>query len=211
MKKTTAQGVRILLVDDHPTMRAGLSMLLSHVGYEICGEVDNQAGLLQCLEATQPDVVLLDLSLDQENGMDLLHVLREQNVATLVYSMHENWATIEQTFKLGALGYVTKREGPAVLLEALEQIAAGKRHISPRASQSLASRILTDATSGQSPLSTREEQIMVMLGNGESNNDIAEKLHISVHTVQTYYTRIIEKLGLGGMKDLRKAAIKRRK
>lgn len=211
MGKKIVQGVRVLLVDDHPTMRTGLSMLLSHVGYVICGEAENRAGLLECLDASEPDVVLLDLSLAGENGLDLLDILRKRGVATLVYSMHENWAAIEQAFERGAQGYVTKREGPSVLLEALERIAAGKRYISPRASHGLASRVLVEETSGQAALSSREEQIMDMLACGETNNDIAEKLHISVHTVQTYYARIIEKLDLAGMKDLRKIAIQRRK
>ncbi len=111
MNKKTAQGVRVLLMDDHPTMRAGLSMLLSHVGYEIYGEAENQAELFQCLDAAKTGVVLPDLSLDQENGLDLLDVLRELGVAPLIYSMHENGATIEQAFRRGAHGYVTKREG----------------------------------------------------------------------------------------------------
>lgn len=211
MEKNIAPGVRVLLVDDHPTMRTGLSMLLSHVGYIICGEAENQAELLGCIDESEADVVLLDLSLAEESGLDLLDVLRERDIATLVYSMHENWSTIEQAFERGAQGYVTKREGPGVLLEALEQIAAGKRYISPRASRGLASRVLTEEATDQAPLSAREEQIMDMLGRGETNNDIADKLHISSHTVQTYYARIIEKLGLSGMKDLRKIAIQRRK
>jgi len=208
MKKQTRQEQRILLIDDHPTMRAGLAMLLSHVGYTICCEAGNRDQLLGCIHTCNAEVALLDLSLAEEDGLELLEVLRQQDIATLVYSMHENWNAIEKAFELGAQGYVTKREGPNVLLEALEHIFAGERYISPRASSGLCGRILDNAVASQ--LSVREEQILGMLGNGETNRDIANKLNLSPHTVQTYYTRLKEKLGLRGMKNLRKAAIQRR-
>ena len=160
MSNTPTTAVRIFLIDDHPTMRAGLAMLLSHVGYTICGEAENQAELLERIDSCDADVVLLDLSLAEENGLDLLDALQQRNIAALVYSMHENWGTIEQAFKRGAQGYVTKREGPNVLLEALAEIASGKRYISPRASHGLASRVLSDEPAAQGILSAREEQIM---------------------------------------------------
>jgi DNA-binding NarL/FixJ family response regulator len=211
MEKKAAQGARVLLVDDHPTMRTGLSMLLARVGYTICGEAENQKELLACIDSSEADVVLLDLSLSGESGLDLLDALRRRSVATLVYSMHEDWNIIELAFERGAQGYVTKREGPGVLLEGLERVVAGGRYISPRASHGLASRVLIDNAEGRSALSSREKQVMDMLARGETNKDIAEKLYISTHTVQTYYARLIEKLGLTGMKDLRKTAIQRKK
>jgi DNA-binding NarL/FixJ family response regulator len=210
MDKQTTTGVRIFLIDDHPAMRTGLTLLLTQVGHVVCGEAENRAEALDRLDAAQPQVALVDLSLAEESGLDLIDALRARNVPALIYSMHEDCATIERAFGCGAQGYVTKREVADVLLEAITQVVAGQRYASPRVMRSLASRVLLAGEGGEIALSQREEQIMAMLGRGDSSAEIARTLHISAHTVQTYYARIIEKFGLDGMKSLRKLAIQRR-
>ena len=200
--------VSIFLVDDHPAVRQGLKLLLLEEGYIICGGATGGKEALQQNELCRADLVLLDLSLGEENGLAFIAELREQGTAVLVYSMYEDADTIEKAFAEGANGYVTKREGSDTLLQAVSDVLAGQRSISPRAAQSLANKVLSPSTAPCiSLLSQREQQILTMLGQGDSTADIAVYFDISVRTVETYYTRIIDKLQLSGMKALRRHAI----
>lgn len=210
--------VRVFLVDDHPAVRQGLALLLSQSGCVVCGEAGCRAEALDKLARlagepstqshSQADVAVVDLSLGEESGMDLLDELQRRNIRSLVYSMHEDAGAIERAFGRGANGYVTKREVAGVLLEAIAEVLTGRRYVSPVAARTLASRMLAPDAAGAG-LSHREEDILARLGRGDSSADIAAALHISVRTVETYYSRIMEKLDIVGMKELRKHAIRR--
>lgn len=208
MTDTPATGLRIFLIDDHMAVRQGLAMLLGQAGHRVCAQAETLAEARSLLNAAEVDLALVDLSLGEHSGLDLLPDLLACGVPALIYSMYEDCETIEQAFKAGATGYVTKREVAQVLLEAVDCVAAKTRYLSPRAAQSLASRVIApqpDQTAEQ--LSAREKQIIAMLGRGESNLDISQALTISPRTVESYCARIITKLGLDGMKQLRKQAI----
>jgi len=211
MGKETPQGIRVFLVDDHPAMRQGLCLLLTQVGHVVCGEAASRAEFLARLDEARPEIALVDLSLAEESGLDLLGALLARDIPALIYSMHEDCATIERAFSRGAQGYVTKREVADVLLAALGEVVAGARYASPRVLRSLANRVMTGGEVRVAALSQREEQILDMLGSGETNTEISRSLGISSHTVQTYCARIMEKFGLDGMKALRKLAIRRHK
>lgn len=198
---------RIFLIDDHPAVRHGLNVLLSEE-HEVCGEASCVVETLNRIETSSAEIAILDLSLGDESGLELINELHGRGMAVLVYSMHEDAKTIESAFAAGADGYVTKREVSSALLTAVSDLLAGIRHISPRAAQTLANSSLSPKNV-EPKLSERERQIIAMLGQGESNGDIAVALTISIRTVETYYTRIIEKLDLSGMKTLRRYAIQR--
>lgn len=202
---------RVFLIDDHFAMRNGLTLLLTKFGYAVCGEAENREETLARIESAQAEVALVDLTLGEESGLDLIDALRAQNVAVIIYSMHEDRKTIERSFSCGASGYVTKREVADVLLAALGEVLAGRRYASPRATKSLASQFLVSDEDAEAALSQREEQIIAMLAQAETSDEIAKALHISIHTVKTYYARIIEKFGVDGMKGLRKLAARRYK
>ncbi len=210
MINAATSGVRVFLVDDHPVMRNGLSLLLQQSGHGVCGAAGSRAELLACLDEARADVALVDLSLAEESGLDLIDDLTSRNVPTLIYSMHEDSRSIERAFNRGAMGYVTKREVEDVLLQALAAVSAGKRYASPAVMRSLADRVLAPDDGGETALSQREMQILDRLGRGETSAEISMALNISFHTVETYYGRIIRKLGLSSMKELRKFAIRRR-
>lgn len=196
-----------MLVDDHPAVRQGVALVLEEEGYRICGEADSCATVHAFLAKQTPDLALLDISLGQESGLNLIPEIRHRGVATLVYSMHEDPASIERAFMAGALGYVAKRESTEVLLDAVAAVLDGRRYVSPCSAQSLASRVLAGAeTEHAAVLSEREKQVLQGLGNGAATGDIAALCGISVRTVETYYSRIIEKLKLDGMKALRRYA-----
>lgn len=198
----------IMLIDDHPAVRQGVTLVLEEEGYRICGEADSCATVRSFLEKNTPDLALLDITLGQESGLTLIPAIRQRGVATLVYSMHEDPDSIERAFTAGALGYVAKRESTDVLLDAVAAVLDGRRYVSPCSAQSLASRVLAGAkTEHAAVLSEREQQVLQRLGNGEATGDIAAVFGISVRTVETYYSRIIEKLKLDGMKALRRYAV----
>ncbi|NVN91052.1 MAG: response regulator transcription factor [Desulfuromonadales bacterium] len=208
---SSRKTARIFLIDDHPAVRQGLKLLLSQESHIVCGEAGNGTETFARIGSSGADVALLDLSLGEENGLDLIEAIGRLGASVLVYSMHEDAETIEKAFAHGAKGYVTKREMADVLLAAIADLHAGQRHISPRAAQSLANRALSlPEPKRESLLSDRERQILTLLGQGESNADIAATFSISVRTVETYYSRIIDKLSLDGMKELRRYAIKNR-
>ncbi|QEM69566.1 response regulator transcription factor [Geobacter sp. FeAm09] len=208
MADETGNGTRVFLIDDHPAVRQGLALLLGQKDYAVCGEAGSRAEALEMLDGSPADMALVDLSLGEESGLDLVGDLHARGVAVLIYSMHEDAETIERAFTAGADGYVTKREVSDVLLEAVGDVLAGRRHVSPNAAQSLANRVLaTPACHREGLLSERERQIMTMIGLGDTSTDIATSLAISVRTVETYYARIMEKLDLDGMKALRRHAI----
>lgn len=208
MPESTLDGARILLVDDHPAVREGLSLLLSQKGIVICGEAENSAQTLQCLTTANPDLVLVDLSLGRESGLGLISELNERGVKSIVYSMHDDAQHIESAFAAGARGYVTKREMATTLLDTIREALSGLRSVSPVAAQILAEKHI----SGHSRiplerLSDRELEVFRRIGAGDTATDIALMFGISHRTVESYYARIIEKLGLGGVKELRRLAI----
>ena len=211
MSEGQPRRARVFLIDDHLAMRSGLSLLLTKSGHVICGEAETRAEVLARLKDSMADVALVDLTLGDESGLDLIDDLLAHNVTVVIYSMHEDRKTVERAFVAGAAGYVTKREVADVLLTALDQVLAGNRYASPRATKSLANRFLVPQEGTETALSSREEQIVTMIGRAETSEEIAVTLHISIHTVKTYYARIIEKLGIAGMKELRKYAAMRNK
>ena len=188
MSTEQSRVARVFLVDDHPAMRNGLSLLLAKSGHVVCGEAENRAEVLVRLEGARAEVALVDLTLGEESGLDLIDDLLARDVAVIVYSMHEDRKTIERSFAKGASGYVTKREVTDVLLASLDAVLAGRRYASPRATQSLASRFFTAVENREIPLSQREEQIIAMIARAETNDEIAKALHLSTHTVKTYYS-----------------------
>lgn len=199
---------RVLLIDDHPAVRHGLGLVLSSNAHTICGEAGSIAETLELIASTPADIALLDLSLGDENGRDLLVALRAQGIAALVYSMHDDAETIEAAFDAGADGYVSKREMVNVLLAAIGDILQGGTYLSPLVSRNRA-KGGSQATSAtpENGLSERESRIMAMLGRGETNGEIAAQFAISVRTLETYFERMCNKLSVDGTRELRRHAI----
>ncbi|WP_419786340.1 response regulator [Pseudodesulfovibrio sp.] len=200
------QAFRIFLVDDHPSILSALRTIFIERGHEICGTAVDLESAMRTLDACEPDLVVVDLSLSGESGLDLISPLVERDIQVLIYSMHEDATTLGRAFQMGAMAYVAKREPLPILQEAIRNIVAGKRYVSPLVAANVESASLEIQT-----LSKREKQILDLLAKGEANYEIAESLNISVRTVESYYTRMIAKLELQGMKDLRKYALTERR
>lgn len=210
MRLPMTEGASILLIDDHPAVRMGLSMMLLRDRHRICGEVGGREELLAWLADTPPylaQLALLDLSLGQESGFDLIDDLTRHAIPVLVYSMHEDAHSVDRAFACGAQGYVCKRDALNELLDAIRDVLAGQRHVSLLVAQGESVPDTPAATEHCDPLSERERQIMTMLGTGRTPAEIAEQLAIGVRTVETHCERTIAKLNLAGMRELRRRAI----
>jgi DNA-binding NarL/FixJ family response regulator len=209
MGDVSLQGVRVILVDDHPAVREGLSLLLANKGLVVCGEADRREEAIGLIGSAAADVVLVDLSLGKESGIDLLADIKALGVKTLVYSMHDDGERVDAALAAGANGYVTKREVAATLLEAIGCILSGACYLSPIAAEA----VREQASTGEGRvmverLSERELDIFRKMGEGYSTADLAGFFEISPSTVETYYARIMEKLDLYGAKEIRIKAIR---
>jgi DNA-binding NarL/FixJ family response regulator len=191
------------LVDDHPIVRQGLTQLINEEpDLAVCGEADDLEGGLLALETLQPDVVLVDISLGGANGIDLIKRIRAGGspAPVLVVSMHDESIYAERALRAGARGYIMKDQATSRVLTAIRRLLEGEIYLSER----MVSRILhklVDGPSGlgASPLdrlSDRELEVFQLIGPGRSTRQIAERLQVSVKTIETYRAHIKEKLRL---------------
>jgi len=201
-----SSALTLLLIDDHPAIRKGLSILLGTRQHKVGAEAKSRAEALAILDHQNFDIALLDLTLQDGSGLDLLPELEARDISTLVYTMHEAPEIIERAFRSGALGYVSKQEEAEVLFAAIETVAAGKRYLSPGAVQSLEQ----GGVAAQEPLSVlsdREREVFLMVGKGLGNTEIADKLGLSRRTVETHCNRMLRKLNFQSRSELRQYAI----
>ncbi len=200
--------IRVLLVDDHPAVRQGLAILLAPEGIQACGEAGGRADALARVVERRPDVAIVDLSLDGEDGMQLIADLHERQIPVLVYSMHNDARRVASAFAAGALGYVTKREFDPVLVQAVREVARGRLFASPLAAAALAQSVARPSGDEAAQLlSPHERKVYELLGEGKETFEIASALAVSKHTVHSYFERIKVKLNLTGMHELRRHAM----
>jgi DNA-binding NarL/FixJ family response regulator len=203
----------VLIVDDHPLMREGLHQLISiEPDFEICGEAGDAKGALAAVEVAKPDVVVLDLALGEDDGVQVVAKLHSgwPEIRILVLSMHDECLYAERLLALGARGYVMKQEAPEVFVGALRRVAAGEHYVSPRLSTRLLGRLArVRAPSAQSPdgLTDREREVLREIARGHSTQEIAVALGMSAKTVDSHRRNIREKLGLGSAGDLVRYAV----
>ncbi|MBI4178087.1 response regulator transcription factor [bacterium] len=205
---------RIFVVDDHPIVREGLAKLFrGEEDLEVCGEADDVPNALDLIAQTGPDVALVDLSLRGSNGIDLIKDIRVRHpkLPVLVLSMHDESLYAERVLRLGARGYIMKREPPAKLLDAIRRVQSGQLYMSPAVSERMLST-LSDGKSrpDQSPverLSDRELEVFKLISRGRGRQQIAEELHISVKTVEAHRAKIQEKLKLKNSSEVLQFAI----
>lgn len=203
----------ILLIDDHPIVRAGCRRLLqSRNGVEII-EADCGAEGLRLNQERRPDLIILDLNLPDTNGLDVLSQLLRDTpaVKVLVFSMYEDPAFVAHALEAGAIGYVTKNDDPDTLLEAIDKAWQGSVHLGHTVAQKLALMNLRSPGSSLRNLSPREIQVLELLGDGRSLSEIAARLDISYRTVANISSQLKNKLGIGTTSGLVKLAVEQRR
>lgn len=209
-----ARPARILVVDDHPIVRLGIrSMIARDADLEVCGEADTDDAAMAQAAGLRPDLAIVDLSMGRGASIDLVRRLRESvpGMRILVLSMHDEALFAERVLRAGASGYIMKQQAIDGLVDAVRHVLAGGIHVSHRVAQSLKRR-LGDDTPGPGGrlgnLTDRELEVFEMIGRGLTTVAIAEKLDLSVKTVETHRANIKAKLDIKDAADLiRHAAI----
>jgi DNA-binding NarL/FixJ family response regulator len=205
----TVRTARILIVDDHPVVREGLSVqILAQPDLEVCGAAEDIAGALALVESAKPDVAIIDISLKSGNGLDLIKRIKARNkeVRILVWSMYPERLYAERALRAGALGYVNKSQATRQIIDGIRSALAGKVYLSEGFSEGLLGHLLVnrdkEAEGSPANLSDRELEVFGLMGQGLTTEQVAEKMHVSPKTVETYRARIKEKLGVRNITEL---------
>jgi DNA-binding NarL/FixJ family response regulator len=213
--KTVARKSRVFVVDDHPLVREGLTNLIN--GQDdliVCGEAKDSAQAINGIGKARPNVALIDISLENESGLELVKQLKTQfpQVALIILSMHDEALYAERALRAGAQGYVMKHETSKSVLASIRQVLGGGVYVSER----IVKRMALKLTSSRKPiisspverLSDRELEIFRLLGQGRTTSQIAADLNLSLKTVQAYCARAKEKFGVASLTELLHAAIR---
>ena len=212
--RSSAAAKGVLIVDDHPLVRRGLSALIgSEPGLAVVAEAGSCRAALEALDSVRPDLVIVDLALGAEDGLDLVKMIRLRHPETpvLVLSMYEESLYAERCLKAGAMGYVSKRQLDDELLAALRALIRGETYLTAELQRCLVAKY----AAGQGPgsesvpdaLSDRELQVFRLLGEGLGTREIAEHLHLSTKTIESHREHIKKKLGLKCSTELVRRAV----
>jgi len=213
--KTVARKSRIFIVDDHPLVRERLANLIN--GQDdliVCGEAEDSARAIAAIRKARPDVALIDISLKNESGLELVKNLASQfpRVALIVLSMHDEALYAERALHAGARGYVMKRETSKSVLASIRRVLEGGVYVSEKIVKRMAHRLGSSrkaaAASPLERLSDRELEVFRLLGEGRTSSQIAEDLNLSLKTVQAYCARAKQKFGITSLTELLRAAIR---
>jgi DNA-binding NarL/FixJ family response regulator len=205
-------SIRVLIADDHAILRRGLRQIIEETDdLTVVGEAESSADTLQQIRAQPCDVVLLDISMPDRNGMDTLAILAKDHpkIAVLMLSTHPENQYAVRALRGGAAGYLTKQSAPAQLVNAIRRVATGKKYVTPGVAEELAKHVLND--SDRAPhelLSNREYKTMCFIAGGSTVTEIALQLSLSVKTVSVYRARVLAKLGVTSNAGIAHYAIK---
>ena len=204
--------IRIGIVDDHAIVRSGLrNFFADHVDLRVVGEAANGREAIDLVRTTEMDVLLMDLAMPGQSGLDALAMIRAKapDVGILILSGYPEEHYAMNLIRQGASGYLNKECDPAEIVEAVRTIALGKRYITPAVAELLAQQLnRPNDVASHEQLSEREFQVFLKLAKGETAGDIARSLSLSVKTVSTYRTRVMEKMSLNSNSDLTYYALK---
>jgi DNA-binding NarL/FixJ family response regulator len=204
---------RILIVDDHPMVREGLAMrIATNPNWQVCGEAATQEEALTIVKETAPDLVLVDISLKNGNGIELIKELKARHPAVkmLVVSGFQESLYAERALRAGALGYLNKQESNEKVMDAINTVLQGERFVS----EAITRRLVAQALEGHSEkkeaierLTDRELEIFRMIGEGLTSGAIADKLFLSTHTIDTHRENLKRKLGAANAAELNRQAV----
>jgi DNA-binding NarL/FixJ family response regulator len=205
---------RVLLVDDHPIVRQGLALLIDReADLSVCGEAEGAHSAFHAIATLRPDIVVLDISLSGPDGLDVLKEIRMKttNLPVLILSMHDESIYAERAMRAGANGYIMKQEATEKVLVAIRRILQGDVYLSDRLTTTMLQQYVRGAsTAKRSPLvnlTDRELEVFRLIGEGHGTRQIADELHLSVKTIESYQAHIKEKLALRNARELVQHAI----
>ena len=207
--ESPSRTTRLLIVDDHPLVRSGIiSIITMEDDLDVCGEAEDHAIAMELVARHEPDLVLVDLSLKNSNGLNLLKDIAQNypQILTLAVSMHDEYTYAVRCLKAGAKGYIMKQEGTEKILEAIRCVLNGQTYLSPTMTQATVEQLgAGKAASGSNPvdaLSNRELELFQLTGQGKEISEIARIMNISPRTVEVHRSHIKKKLGLRTSTDI---------
>jgi DNA-binding NarL/FixJ family response regulator len=210
-----AAKIKILIVDDHPMMREGLAQLISKEKDLIaCGEVEDAPQALEAITKLKPELILVDITLPNKSGLELIKDIEVQHpkLKVLVISMHDESLYAERALRAGARGYIMKQEGGKKIMEAIRHVLGDQIYVSPKMSSKLLEIFSGKGKRNQdSPLeklTDREFEVFQLIGQGLSTQEIAEKLHLSVKTVEVHRNNAKQKLELKSAAELLRYSVR---
>ncbi len=205
----STKRARVLIVDDHPAVREALAMRIGRqADLEVCGEAADMNETLRLVADTDPDVAVIDISLKTSCGIDLIKRIKDRNdtVRILVWSTHSESLYAERALCAGALGYVNKDQATDKIVEAIRRVLEGKVYLSEAMTETMLHRAVGGSEevvrSPLDALADRELEVFRLIGQGVKTSEIAERLHLSVKTIETYRNRIRQKLDLSDGTEL---------
>ncbi len=207
------EKIGIVVVDDHKLFRNGLAAILQDDDrFNLVGGADDKESLLVLLAQNKVDIVLLDISLPNESGLDILSEVNNQfpDVKCIMLTMHEEIHYVKESLKKGAYGYLLKDSGEQELVTAILAVFEGKKHFKDKISDLLVEEMSKTGTEANPILSDREVEIVRLVAEGKITKEIADRLFISVRTVETHRSRIMKKLGVSNASEMIKTAYKRK-
>jgi len=205
----------IFIVDDHPIVRQGLALLINREpDLTVCGDAEEASSALRMIESLKPDLIIVDISLNGPDGLELLKNIRarDPNLPVLILSMLDESLYAERSLRAGASGYIMKQEATDRVLVAIRRILDGEIYVSDRMADRMLHRFVGGAQQVEprspiSDLSDRELEVFRLIGDGRGTRQIAQELHISVKTVESYQAHIKDKLSLKNARELLQRAI----
>lgn len=210
----TTRSLRVLIVDDHPIVREGLAELLNREkNIEVCAEAEKAETAMEALRSLDVDVAIVDLALPGLSGIELIRKIQAEfdDLPVIVLSMHDEQFYAERALRAGARGYVMKEESTDKLIEAIHQVHNGELFVSDEIAKKMLFRIVTGDGDELQPvhrLSDRELEVFQLIGQGYSTRKIAEMLHLSIKTIESYRANIKIKLDLKNAAELMQHAVK---
>lgn len=210
----TTGKTRILIVDDHPIVRQGLAALMNQQSdLEVCGQAADGREAMAQIKTLKPDLVTIDITLPDSTGLELMKNIKAQypDIPLLVISMHDEALYAERVLRAGARGYIMKQEATEKVVEAIHRVLSGQVYVSDNMADQMVRSFVTSGPKGLgasvSSLSDRELEVFRLIGQGYSTRKIAEMLHLSIKTIETYRAHIKDKLGLEDAAQLLQYAV----
>ena len=215
MNSVLGKQIRVVLVDDHPIVRNGLTRLIEQEpDLAVCGEAANMRDALALIKRENPDLAIIDISLDDASGVDLMKAVKEVAPATkmLAISMHDEGLYAERVLRAGGMGFVRKNNALDVLIDAIRDVLAGNVYLSDSMKNRLLQQLAKPAdAAGERPeeaLSNRELEVFEQIGHGLTTREIANRMHLSIKTIETYRENVKKKLGLKNAAELGRHAVR---
>jgi two-component system response regulator NreC len=204
----------LLLAEDHTTVREGIKLLVNaQPDMEVIGEADNGEAVIKLTEELKPDLILMDISMPELNGLKATKKLRQLfgKVKILILTRHTDDGYIKQLMRAGASGYVLKQSAPSELINAIRVVAAGKSYLDPTITQKVISEFANDSAplrgEGTSNLSSREVEVLRLIAWGYSNKEIASRLELSIKTIEAHKANAMKKLNMNSRIDIVRFAL----